>query len=270
MFQAISWGAGLQSTVLAAMSALGDLPKVDLVIHADTGWERQATIDMRDWYKAWLEDRGLQVVVLSTGNIRQLAAKEHVHIPFWTSDGGPLRRQCTRHFKMDPIKRYIRQALGYHPSKAPSPKPGSVETWLGITVDEWTRAKASRVKYITNRWPLLELKMDRVACRRWLEDHGLPVPPKSACVCCPYRRASEWLEMKEQAPEEWQAACDFDNTNRYNPLLERGGSTADEVYLWRESEPLDQADLVAAARREQQRYGIQLPMFACESGYCGI
>ena len=40
---AISLGWGTQSFALAAMSALGELPPVDVAIHADTGYERAAT-----------------------------------------------------------------------------------------------------------------------------------------------------------------------------------------------------------------------------------
>jgi len=35
----LSLGAGVQSTVLALMSADGTLPKVDGAVFADTGWE---------------------------------------------------------------------------------------------------------------------------------------------------------------------------------------------------------------------------------------
>lgn len=40
-----SLGWGVQSWVLVAMSALGELPKVDFAIHSDTTWERSATYD---------------------------------------------------------------------------------------------------------------------------------------------------------------------------------------------------------------------------------
>lgn len=46
----LSWGRGVQSTTLAALSALGKLPPLDAVLHADTGWERAATYEVGDWY----------------------------------------------------------------------------------------------------------------------------------------------------------------------------------------------------------------------------
>ncbi len=271
-YRILSWGCGLQSTTLAVMSAMGDLPKLDAVLTADPGWERQATYDVRDWYIKWLNERDIYVEVVPTGDIRLQAAEEHIHIPFFTDAGGPLRRQCTREFKIRPIRRRTRELLGFDRSKPPHPPANSVEVWLGITVDEHTRAKPSGVQYLKNRWPFLELKWYREHCTTYLQNRGLPVPPKSACVCCPYRRASEWLELQEQAPEEWKAAVEFDEDNRNNPLADRG-STADELYIWsgpNGPEPLGEADLKAAAARERRIYASQLPMFACESGYCGI
>jgi len=269
-YRVLSWGAGLQSTVLGEMSARGDLPRLDAIIHADTGWERAATIEMRDFYAARWRAMGMHVEIISGGNVRQEGAEAHLHIPFWTDTGAPMRRQCTRHFKIDPIRRLVRELLGYDARRPPHPEPGAVELWMGITMDEWTRAKASRIKYMVHSFPLLGLKMYREDCGPWLVERDLPVPVKSACVGCPYRRASEWLEMREQSPGEFADAVEFDERNRNNPLAERDGSNADGLYIWREAEPLATADLENAATRERRIYADQMPMFACEGGYCGV
>jgi len=255
---------------LGELSARGEIDKLDLVLTADPGWERQATYDVRDWYVARWRGMGLEVVILPTGDIQRDAAVKHQHIPFWTDSGGPLKRECTVYYKINPMKRYLRERLGYDPSNPPAPPAGAIEQWLGITLDEWTRAKLSDVQYIISRWPLLEMKMTRWDCEKWYEDHDMPLPPKSACVCCPYRRPSEWIEIRDQSPDEWQAAVAFDESNRENPLAEHGRSTADELFIYRYDQmPLAQANLDADAKRERRVYGVQLPMFGCESGFCG-
>ena len=264
----LSWGCGVQSTTLGEMSAQGILDPLDAIITADTGWERQATYTAREFYTERWRSMGLRVEIVSAGDIRREGAVEHIHLPFWTSDGGPLRRQCTRHFKITPVKRMARQVAGYHATQPPHPQPETIEQWLGISLDEWPRAKPSRVKFIRHRWPLLEQKMARQDCVAWLAKQGLPVPVKSACVCCPYRQASSWLEMKAEAPGEFADAVRFDEENRHNPLAERGTSTADELYIWKEATPLATADLEFWASRERAKYGTQLPMMLCESGYC--
>jgi hypothetical protein len=250
------------------MSARGDLPRLDLILAADPGWERQETYRIRDWYAARWTQMGMRVKMLYTGNIRFLGASEHIHIPFWTETGGPLKRQCTDNFKVRPMRKYLRRIIGYHPSAPPHPPRGTFEQWLGITVDEWTRAKKSSVAYITCRHPLLELKMDRDHCTEWLEQRNLPIPPKSSCICCPYRRASEWKSMRDSSLEEWTQVVAFDEANRDNPLADRG-SGADSLFVYRTGEPLATANLEADARREKQYYGTQMPLFACESGMCG-
>ena len=257
-FRTISWGCGVQSTALAVMSALGDLEPVDVVITADTGWEQQRTYEIREFYAKWLRDRGQQVEIIAGGDIRQAGALAHIHIPFWTSDGGPLQRQCTREFKIRPIRRRVREVLGFHPTRPPHPKPGSIEMWIGISLDEYTRIKDSRVKFIRHRWPLIEKRLTRNHCLDYLAKHGLPTPISSACVCCPYRSASNWLEMKANAPDEFAAAIAFDEAIRHNPLADRGGSSSDELYLYKHAMPLAAADLVADAARE--RRGKQLPL----------
>lgn len=262
--RALSWGVGVQSTVLAVMSALGDIDPLDVVITADTGWERRATYVTRDFYAAWLRDRGVSVETVTAGNIRKQGAETQIHMPFFTSTGGPLRRQCTYHFKIKPVRKRLREIAGYDPILPPNPPAGIIELWLGISLDEFKRMKQSRVQFITHRWPLIELGMTRNDCVDYLESHGLPIPVKSACIGCPYRQASEWLDMRDNSPDEWAEAVAFDEANRHNPLAARGASAADELYVYKKAEPLASADLEADADRE--RKAKQPPLFVCEGG----
>jgi hypothetical protein len=103
--------------------------------------------------------------------------------------------------------------------------------------------------------------LTRNDCADWLDAHGLPAPPKSGCIGCPYTSASDWLKVRDEEPESWREAVAFDEQNRHNPLAERAGSTADEIYVWRGVEPLAEVDLEAAARRE--RKAKQLPLMTC-------
>ncbi|MFQ5814698.1 MAG: hypothetical protein ACE5I2_16090, partial [Anaerolineae bacterium] len=65
MIRVLSWGCGVQSTTLAVMSALGDADPLDVVITADTRWEREATYQARAFYIDWFGERGLRVEIVS-------------------------------------------------------------------------------------------------------------------------------------------------------------------------------------------------------------
>lgn len=274
-FRVLSWGCGVQSTTLGELSARGDLPRLDLIVTADTGWERRATYDARDFYITRWREMGLTVDVVQAGNIQEDATDPHKHPPFWTGGGGPLSRKCTGRLKIMPIRRHIREVLGFPPDRPPHPPPNSVELWLGISLDEWTRAREADVAYMRHRWPLLGLKWSRQDCQRWLEEHRLPVPPKSACVCCPYRQAREWIVMREEDPAEFRDACQFDEVIRnITAVAEKDGYTADKCYIYKFRRgmpvPLGEADLDADAARHQQTHGTQDTFMFCESGYCWV
>ena len=267
-YRAISWGCGVQSTAMVVMSVLGDLEPVDMIITADPGWERKATYEARGFYMGWLQEHGVKVEIIYSSNIREQGNKNSISMPFWTASGGPLRRQCTGSFKIRPIKRRLRELIGYDDRKAPHPPRDSIEMWLGISLDEFTRMNQSTVKFIKNRYPLIEKRISRNECIEYLEDHSLPVPVKSACIGCPYRSASEWLEMKISSPQEFDDAVDFDNASRTLKRLQRGDDTDDRTYIYSRAKPLCTANLEADAKRE--RKGKQLPLMICESGYCMV
>lgn len=244
----ISLGWGTQSWALAAMSALGVLPKVDLAIHADTGRERSTTYDFAERWTPWLEERGIPVVTVrpsrATGPVGEWPG---VYIPAFTAGGGMLRRQCTYDWKIAPIRRWLQQHR----------EGGQVELWIGITFDEVQRMKDSDVKYITHRHPFLERErpLRRSDVVMWLQQNGLEVPDRSACYMCPYQSNREWRSVKER-PEDWQKAVAFDEAIREKrPPF--------PLYLHASRQPLVQIDL------DPQRD--QMPLFdnECE-GMCGV
>ncbi len=205
----LSLGWGVQSWTIAAMSALEVLPKVDVAIHSDTLFEHQATYAFAKQWTPWLEAHGVPVVVVSDAKQARRASTDKTDMPAFTlsEDGkrGQLRRQCTGRLKIQPIRRFIRavqrgcqvlpletrfvMAWNY---RAPlldylriceriSPFK-QVQQWLGISLDEIERVKDADVKYIVNHYPLLDLRLTRAGCVAWLEQQGLPVPPKSSCI----------------------------------------------------------------------------------------
>lgn len=120
----LSLGAGVQSTTLALMAAHGEIEAPDCAIFADTQGETAATYA----HLANLEKHlPFPVHRVTTGDLARdfFAALEDEHTrcgqpPFYirnpdndgtpTADsGGMLWRQCTREYKLDPLRRKVRE-----------------------------------------------------------------------------------------------------------------------------------------------------------------
>ena len=100
-------------------------------------------------------------------------------------------------------------------------KPGQhatrfrVEEWVGISIDEVTRAKPSRYPWVTTRHPLLfDRPMRRYEIRAWLDARGWPVVDKSACIMCPWRQPVEYARWRRDEPELFEQACHWDELIR--------------------------------------------------------
>ncbi|MDI6809951.1 MAG: hypothetical protein QME66_13445 [Candidatus Eisenbacteria bacterium] len=256
----LSFGAGVQTVTLATISCLSDFERPDFAIFADTGWESTATYAYLDTFTEWARIRGMEIVRSARGNIRRDAldpSHRFASMPLFTSmsgETGMLRRQCTREYKIDVVQKIIRARAGLQPGQHWKGEP--CELWLGISLDEVVRMKENRDKWIVNRWPLVEKRMTRGSCIEYLKAHGLPVPPKSACIGCPYHDDGAWLDMKKNRQKEFEDVCDFDDKiRRTQPGVKS------PVFLHRSLAPLRDADL-------GQNQG---DLFAeeCE-GHCGL
>lgn len=223
----LSFGGGVQTVALTVMACRGLIEKPDIAIFADTQWETKATYEYIKWFEQYMSDNGIKLLKPTKGNIREnaLNGARWTSMPLFTIDEngkkGMLRRQCTNEFKVQVIHKEIRRYLGI-------PKYGRVKTpveiWLGISMDEATRQKPSRVKWATHRWPLIELGYYReylkdnmfsgMNCVQFLSDHKIPIPPKSACIGCPFHDDTYWADMKKNSPDEFEDACLFDEAIR--------------------------------------------------------
>ena len=89
-----------------------------------------------------------------------------------------------------------------------------MESWQGISLDEWSRMRDSDFGYIKNVYPLVDRRMTRMDCVEWLLQQGLDVPNKSACVFCPFHKREEWRQLKAQGGSDWEHALAVDQAIR--------------------------------------------------------
>lgn len=94
---------------------------------------------------------------------------------------------------------------------------------IGIAADETQRALPSPSKNYRIVYPLIDLGMDRAACRRVIEAAGLPVTVKSGCLCCPFMPIWQHVWVYWRYPEEFtrnEAMEDLCNRDRAGRGLE--------------------------------------------------
>ena len=262
----ISLGAGVQSSTMAIMAAKGDLPPVDCAIFADTGNEPKMVYAYLELLKKILP---YPIHIVSKGNIMQdmLDAKgksNFVVAPYFTQNKttgkkGMVMRQCTNDYKIQEIRKKIRELCGVEKGKH-FPKDKYVEQWIGISTDEVGRMKPARDKYIYNRHPLIEAEMSRQDCIDYLKKNDIPLPEKSACIVCPYHNDAYWHFMKTERPSEFADAVDFDKQVRNISRKED-----EQLYSHRSCKPLDEVEF------DKKETDKQLDMFnnECE-GMCGV
>ncbi|MFE9407451.1 hypothetical protein ACFYN0_01405 [Streptomyces sp. NPDC006704] len=243
---------------MLALSAKGILPRVDYAIFADTGWEPKAVYAHLDRLEREIaEPAGIPVLRVTSGNIRKDALDpDHrfASMPLYilNQDGKPgmTRRQCTGEYKIKPIKKKVRELLGF-PYPARIPQGTFVEQWVGISTDEFHRAKDSDVKYMRNRHPLIDMGWSRSDCIRYLTSLGLADTPKSSCLGCPYHGNAQWRSIRDASPDEWADVVEFDAAIRKGNARANatGNRLLGEAFLHRSRVPLGEApiDHVTAA-----------------------
>jgi len=242
-YNVLSLGAGVQSTALALQCAHGEVtPMPDAAIFADTH-EPAEVYEHLDWLETQLP---YPVYRVSGGDIYKdvlNSAKTGDRVsnpPFYTvddkGDRGILRRKCTADYKVVQIVRKVREIMGF--KKGERVVGAHCTQYIGISFDEVTRMKEAPEKWITHRWPLVENQVRRHQCQEWLERNGYPRAPRSACTFCPYHDNGYWKYLRDNAPVEFEEACDFDEQIR-------GGISGTEttLYLHPECIPLREVDL---------------------------
>lgn len=236
----LSLGAGVQSTTLALMSARGEIEPIDHAIFADTGDEPAAVYRHLEWLIGVLP---FPVhIVRKPQTLREAlvaGVEDGARIPFHVGAGGMGGRNCTRNWKIRPIRAKVRELLGA--GARSYIEPLADEQWIGISLDEITRIKPSGVQFMHNRHPLVEARMTRRDCYQWLEDRQYRIPPKSRCKYCPYQGNKDWLGLQADSAE-WEETVELDGWLREPAQVIRFHG---EVFLHSSRRPLAEVDLTA-------------------------
>jgi hypothetical protein len=204
VLRAFSFGGGVQSTAALVLAAEGriDFP---LFLFANVGAdsENPATLEyVESIAKPYAMLKGVTLVEVQKrqrngepDTIRTWLdrTEKSIGIPMRMANGAPGNRSCTEQFKINVINKELKRR------GASAENPAVLG--MGISMDEWERMRSdSGAAYKTLAYPLIDLGLNRQDCVRAIEQAGLPVPPKSSCYFCPFKRTGDWQKMRRDDP----------------------------------------------------------------------
>jgi hypothetical protein len=269
----LSFGAGVQSSYLFFKMLEQEIKPPDIALFADTGNEPK---EVYDWLNKLikLSKNKINVEIVknndNTGNIiDDYKAKDGryglipTHILKKDGTAGFGRRTCTYEYKIKPINKKIRETLGVK-----SLRGKAIEVVMGISTDEIQRVKQSQNKWEVKTYPLIANNISRDNCVHYFKHKDLGTPPRSACIVCPYHSNKEWKRIKDNYPNEWKFAVEFDewlrDENSSSKGLDKFREQGSEQYLHTKKIPLKIVNL-----KSEQDYQYSLFDDECE-GICGV
>ena len=233
---------------MAAKGEIGEMP--DFAVFADTQAEPKEVYQWLDWLEKQLPFPVYRVTrgslteeslrVRRSGRSNKNYLRRLIPLFGIMPDGkktAAIGRKCTADYKIVPIINKIKEVCGIKRAQ----KEITVTQWIGISYDETQRAKVPSHAWTQHRWPLIEKKMMREHCLKWMRDNGYPEPPRSACYYCPFHSNEEWHRLKTKDPEHFKLAVEFDNEIR--ALYKAKDETMQmEVYLHSACKPLGEIE----------------------------
>ena len=274
MINVLSLGAGVQSSTLAMMFAKGELkPMPDFAVFADTQGEPKTVYQWLDWLETQLP---YPVYRISKGNLAEEAirvrtskvtGKKYIGgstIPVFLFKNGVrkgfLPRGCSNDFKIKPISTFLRR----HCKIKNKETAVQINLMLGISTDEATRMKPSQVEWIKHTFPLIDNNISRSDCLQWFKNNSLKLPPRSACIFCPYHSVSFWKDLKENSPDEFNQALEYEQ--KVKKAYKETDEFQDDIYDVSIHQYNDLKNVTVKKEKHEQ---LDLFTGECE-GMCGV
>lgn len=224
-----SCGGGVDSTAIAALIIQGKIDKPDYAIMTDNGYDGSYTWKyVNEILKPNLSAIGVDLHIIKTKDYTSTELVDgngFVTIPAYTKRDGSVIKydtRCSNRWKLQPALKWIKEQ-GIK----------RCVNIIGIAADERNRMKQSNRKWIEYRYPLVQMNYARRDCIRLIKSMGWPVPQHSACVMCPQKTDNEWLDLRDDYPDDWDRAVKLEGEiRRVRP----------DVYLHKSCKSLDEAD----------------------------
>jgi len=193
MLKIASFGCGVDSVAALLMDS-----NYDEIIFADTGSELPETYQFLEYFE---KKSGLKITKVKShlGKIYDYYHKGRF-FPL------PTFRDCTGKFKITPIRQHLRKKYG---------KKETFEMNIFIDYDEFHRMRTSDVKYIKNKYPLVDKKITREKCLKIINDFGYDLPLKSGCFFCPFNNKKRWIDLRNNHIDLFEKSKELEKRAMY-------------------------------------------------------
>lgn len=240
-----NYGGGWQSVAMSLLIIEGKLDRPDLIVFADTGYEKETTLRYyRDHVEPLFKKNSLKLEIAphELATVDLYAKNGQFLVPAYTS-GGLLKKFCSKEWKTRVISRYLK-TKGYG-------RKNPLINWIGYASDEFSRMKDHETGWINNGYPLIyEFPLKKIECRDYVLSSGLPMPYHSSCYFCPFQHDDEWsLLAKNDLKKAISIETEARNKDRLNDL-----------YFHRARKPLSEVNFSKSNNEPD--------LFSCSEGGC--
>ena len=209
MIKIASFGCGVDSVAGLLLNS-----DYDEIIFADTGSERPETYAYLDYFE---KKSGLTIT-----KVNSHLGKIYDYYMMKKAQPTSFMRDCTGKFKISPIRKYLRETYG---------KKETFEMNIFIDYSESHRMRTPDVKYIINKYPLVERKLKRDQLKEIIKSKGYIVPIKSGCYFCCFTTKSGWIDLKNKHDDLWKKSLALEKNSTLNkPLINLKGKESQTLF----------------------------------------
>ena len=209
MKQIASFGCGVDSVAGLLLNS-----NYDEIIFADTLDELPQTYAYLSYFE---KKSGLKITKVTSkhGSLYDYFFKGK-------SQSSKYHHWCSDKFKIQPIRKYLREKYG---------KKETFEMSIFIDFSEFHRMRESDRKYIKNKYPLVEQKLNRDQLKEIIKSKGYLLPEKSGCYHCCFTTKKGWIKLRNNEPELWEKTKDLENnSNTKESLIKIRGKDSQTLF----------------------------------------
>ena len=209
MKQIASFGCGVDSVAGLLLNS-----DYDEIIFADTLDELPQSYAYLDYFE---KKSGLKITKVTSkhGSLYDYFFKGK-------SQSSKFHHWCSDKFKIQPIRKYLREKYG---------KKETFEMNIFIDFSEFHRMRESDRKYIKNKYPLVEQKLNRDQLKEIIKSKGYLLPEKSGCYHCCFTTKKGWIKLRNNEPELWEKTKDLENnSNTKESLIKIRGKDSQTLF----------------------------------------